>query len=347
VSRLATTVTIIAVVRVLFVGGTGNISIASTRLLAEQGADLTVLNRGRRDVELPEGVRSIRADIRDADSVRHELGGERFDVVADFVAFVPEHVETDIELFGESVSQYVFVSSATVYEKPSPFFPLVEEAPLGNAHWQYARDKIACEERLRREQEDSGFPFTIVRPSYTYGETWLPTALDGQDYGIVDRIRRGKRIVVPGDGESLWTMTHNTDFARAFCGLLGNEAAVGEAFHITADEVLTWNQITQTIAAAAGLEAEIMHVPSDFVAAVEPELGPGLLGDKAFSLVFDNAKIKRFVAGWQAKVSFAEGMANSIAWFEADPSRQVVDEERNAVLDRIVAAYEAAWPTAV
>jgi nucleoside-diphosphate-sugar epimerase len=332
--------------RVLFVGGTGNISTAATRLLAEQGVDLTVLNRGQSDVLLPDGVRRIRADIRDGSSVSDALRGEEFDVVVDWLAYVPKHVETDIELFSGRISQYVFISSATVYRKPSPFFPLVEEAPLGNAHWQYARDKIACEERLRREHEQKGFPATIVRPSYTYGETWIPTALDGTDYTIVDRMLRGKKIVVPGDGESLWTMTHNTDFARLLVAILGNADAVGESFHITSDEVLTWNQITETIAAAAGLEPRIVHVPSDFVAAVDPELGVGLLGDKAHSLVFDNTKIKRFAPGVEANVPFAEGVARSLAWFDADPARKVVDEERNALLDRIVDAYEAAWPTA-
>jgi nucleoside-diphosphate-sugar epimerase len=327
--------------RVLFIGGTGNISIAATRLCAEQGVDLTLLNRGRSNVPVPEGVRQIKADIRDGSSAREALRGEEFGVVVDWVAYVPEQVETDIALFGGRISQYVFISSATVYEQPSPFFPTIEEAPLGNVHWRYARDKIACEERLGREYERSGFPVTIVRPSYTYGETWIPTAIEGQDYTIVERMRRGKKVIVPGDGESLWTMTHNTDFARALVGLLGNTEAAGESFHVTSDEVLTWNQITETIAAAAGLEAEIVHIPSDFMAAIDPELGAGLLGDKAHSLVFDNSKIKRFVPGWEATVPFAEGVARSLAWFDADPVRKVVDEEWSAQLDRIVAAYEA------
>jgi nucleoside-diphosphate-sugar epimerase len=331
--------------RVLFIGGTGEISTAVTRLLAERGVDLTVLNRGLTDVALPDGVRSIRSDIRDGSPAAGALRGEEFDVVVDWVAFVPEHVETDIELFAGRVSQYVFISSATVYRKPSPFFPLVEEAPLGNPRWQYARNKIACEERLRREHERNGFPATIVRPSHTYGETRIPTALDGGAYTVVDRLRRGGKMVVPGDGESLWTLTHNTDFARAFAGILGNGEAVGESFHITSDEVLTWNQITEAIAEAVGVEPRIVHIPSDFIAAAAPELADGLLGDKALSLVFDNAKIKRFVPGFEAAVPFAEGVARSLAWLEADPARRIVDEERNAVLDRIVEAYEAAWRT--
>jgi nucleoside-diphosphate-sugar epimerase len=231
-----------------------------------------------------------------------------------------------------------------VYRKPSPCFPLVEDAPLGNPGWQYASDKIACEELLRREHADNGFPATIVRPSYTYSVGWFPTALEGVGYTIVDRMRRGKKVVVPGDGESLWTLTHNSDFARFFVPLLGNADAVGESFHITSDEVLTWNQITETIAAAAGLEANIARIPSDFIDAFDHEVGVGLLYDKAHSLVFDNAKIKRFAPGVEATVPFAEGAARSLAWFDADPSRKVVDEERNALLDRVIAAYEAAWP---
>jgi nucleoside-diphosphate-sugar epimerase len=327
------------VTRILFIGGTGTISTATTRLLAESGADLTVVNRGLSGLPLPEGVRHIRADIRHP-SAAEALRGEEFDVVVDWLAYVPEDVETDIALFGGALSQYVFISSATVYRKPSPFFPLVETAPLGNANWAYARGKIGCEELLGRRHEENGFPVTIVRPSHTYGEADLPTAVSGQDYTIVDRMRRRKKVIVHGDGESLWTMTHNTDFACAFVELLGNPAAVGESFHITSDEVLTWNQITETIAAAAGVEADVVHIPSDFIAAVDPGLGEGLLGDKAFSLVFDNDKIKRFAPGFEATVPFAEGVARSLAWFDADPSRRAVDEERDALLDRIVAAYE-------
>jgi nucleoside-diphosphate-sugar epimerase len=334
------------VTRVLFIGGTGNISIAATRLLAEQGTDLTVLNRGLSAVSLPDGVRLVRADIRDRSSCSDALRGEQFDVVVDWVAFTPEHIETDIALFEGAISQYVFISSATVYRKPSPFFPLVEEAPLGNADWRYAREKIACEERLRREHERTGFPVTIVRPSYTYGETWIPTAVEGTGYTIVDRMLRGKKVIVPGDGTSLWTMTHNTDFARALMGILGNDEAVGEAFHVTSDEVLTWNQITETIATAAGLEADVVHIPSDFIAAIDPELGMGLLADKAHSLVFDNSKIKRLVPTFEATVSLADGIARSLAWFDADPVRKVVDVARDVLLERIVATYEAIRPTA-
>jgi nucleoside-diphosphate-sugar epimerase len=327
--------------RVLFIGGTGNISLAVTRLLAEQAVDLTVLNREQSDVSLPDGVRRIRADVRDRSSVAETLRDERFDVIVDWIAYSPHHIETDIELFRDSISQYVFISSATVYRKPSPRFPLVEEAPLGNDNWHYARGKIACEERLRDAQERAGFPITIVRPSHTYGETRIPTALDGEDYTVVDRLLRGKRTIVPGDGTALWTMTHSTDFARAFVGILGNTEAVGESYHITSDEVLTWNQITDAIAVAAGLEPAIIHIPSDFINAIDPELGVSLLDDKSHSLVFDNSKIKRLVPDFTTTVPFTEGIARSLAWFNDDPARRVVNWKRDALLDRITAAYES------
>jgi nucleoside-diphosphate-sugar epimerase len=326
--------------RVLSIGGTGNISLAVTRLLAEQGVDVTVLNRGRSDTALPGGVRSIRGDIRDKTSASDALRGGRFDVVVDWIAFTPEHVAMDVERFAGTVSQYVFISSASVYLKPAPHLPFVEDSPLGNPGWQYATDKIACEELLRREHENAGFPFTIVRPAHTYGETRIPTAVDGEGYTIIDRMRRGKKVIVHDDGSSLWTLTHNTDFARGFVGLLGNADAVGETFNLTSGFALTWDQITKEIAAAAGVEADILHVPSDVIAAADPDLGAELLYDKAHSLVFDNAKLKRFVPGFEATVSFSDGIAQSLAWFDADPARKAVDEERNALLDRIVAGLD-------
>lgn len=323
--------------RVLFIGGSGNISSAATRLLADRQIELTLLNRGRSDVALPDGVRSLHADVRVASSVSAVLGGERFDVVVDWIAFTPAHIEADIELFGGKVSQYVFISSATVYRKPPPV-PLVETAPLGSPDWPYARDKVACEERLRRAAEEAGFPFTIIRPSYTYGETRIPTAVD---YTIVERMRRGKKLIVPGDGTSLWTMTHTTDFALALIGVLGNPDAIGESYQITSDEVLTWNQITDTIATRAGFAPEIVHIPSDFIASVDPDLGRELLCDTAHSLVFDNSKIKRLVPGFKPLTSFSEGIRHSLAWFDADQSRKAVNEERIALIDRVIAAYEA------
>ena len=319
-------------VRVLSIGGTGNISLAVTQLLTQRGVDLTLLNRGQSDT--PGDVRSIHADVRDRSAVAAALRNERFDVVIDWIAFTLEHVATDIELFAGIVSPYVFISSATVYQQPSPFYPLVEDAPLGNPGWQYATDKLACEELLRRE---TGFPSTIVRPAHTYGETRIPTAVDGEGYTIVDRMRRGKQVIVHDDGTSLWTLTHNSDFARALAGLLGNADAVGESFHLTSGFALTWDQVTETIGAAAGLEPDIVHIPSETIAAVDPGLGKELLCDKRHPLVFDNAKLKRFVPGFEATLSFAEGIERSLAWFNADSARKTVDAERDALLDRIIA----------
>ncbi len=316
--------------RVLFVGGTGNIGAPAARLLAERGVDLTVVSRGGSSVG-----RSLQADVRDVPSLAAALAGEHFDVVVDWISFTPEHVEAAIELFA-GVSQYVFISSVVVYAKPAPF-PVVETAPRGTRGWAYAEGKIACEARLR---DEAGFPSTIVRPSYTYGETRIPTAVDGVDFTIVERLRRGKKLVVPGDGTALWTMTHADDFAAGLSGLLGNEAAVGETFQITSDEVLSWNELTETVARLAGFEPELVHVPSDFIARIDPGLGLELLNDRAHSLVFDNSKVKAFVPGFEAKVSFSEGIARSLEWFDADPSRQVFSKARIELLDRVVAAYQ-------
>jgi nucleoside-diphosphate-sugar epimerase len=317
-------------VRVLFAGGTGNIGGPAARLLAARGADVTVLSRSRGPVG-----KWLQADVRDEAATAAAIGGKRFDVVVDWLAFTPDQIEAALRLYA-GVSQYVFISSAVVYAKPAPI-PLVETAPLGSLGWPYADGKIACEERLRGEP---GFPFTIVRPSYTYGETRIPTAVDGVDFTILERLRRGKKLVVPGDGTAVWTMTHADDFAAGLAGLLGNPAAIGEAFHITSDEVLSWNELTETVARLAGFEPELVHVSSDFVAGVDPGLGAELLNDRAHSLVFDNSKVKAFVPGFEAKVSFAEGISRSLEWFGADPARQVFSEERIELLDRVVAAYE-------
>jgi nucleoside-diphosphate-sugar epimerase len=329
--------------KVLFIGGTGNISLACTRLLAERGVDLSLFVRESQSIELPPGVRIIRGDIREKTSAA-VLGGHRFDVVVDWIAFKPEHIEADIALFRHNVGQYIFISSASAYQKPSSHYVTTEKTPLANPYWEYSRDKIRCEERLYQEHGDSGFRVTIVRPSHTYGETRIPCVLAGHGYTLVDRILRGRKIIVHGDGQSLWTLTHNTDFAQGFCGLLGHEAAIGESFHITSDEVLTWNQIYQTIGEAVGVKPDIVHVPSDFVAAFDSTAGAGLLGDKAWSMVFDNSKIKRFVPDFEARVSFAEGIRRAIAWFQADAGRQVVEEPRNILMDRILQAYLGAWP---
>jgi nucleoside-diphosphate-sugar epimerase len=329
--------------KVLFVGGTGIISSACARAAMEQGFDLAFLCRGKsRRHAVPEGARVLAGDIRDKASARAALGDERFDVVVQWIGFTVPHVELDIELFARRTRHYVFISSASVYQKPVARLPITESTPLANPFWQYSRDKIACEERLIRAYRSDGFPATIVRPSHTYDPQLLPVH---GGWTVVDRMRRGLPVVVHGDGTSLWTLTHHDDFARAFVGLLGQEAAIGDAFHITSDETLTWNQIYQTLARAAGAPPpKLVHVPSDLIAAVDPEWGGSLLGDKSHSVVFDNTKIKRLVPGFAARIPYARGVDEQLAWYDAEASRRSVDEATNKLMERILDQMKRAWP---
>lgn len=334
--------------KVLFIGGTGIISEAVSRLTVQKGHELYLLNRGQRSEFIPEEAQCLKADIRDEQSVMEALQGQTFDVVVNWIGFVPEHVESDIRLFGGQVGQYIYISSASAYQKPPADYVTTESTPLVNPYWQYSRDKIACEDILMAEYRQNGFPVTIVRPSFTYGITMIPAALNSWNHpwSIVDRMRKGKKIIVHGDGTSLWTMTHNTDFAKGFTGLIGNTRAIGHAFHITSDEVLTWDQIYRSIGRAAGVEPSLIHIPSDFIAAFSPDEVGNLLGDKAVSGVFDNSKIKRFVPGYTADVSFTQGVKKSVEWFEAHPERCTVDEDWNNLMDRIIAAYETGFALA-
>ncbi|HTJ38168.1 MAG TPA: NAD-dependent epimerase/dehydratase family protein [Dactylosporangium sp.] len=323
--------------KVLFIGGSGIISSACSRLAVERGIDLYVLNRGESNQRpLPESATVLRADIRDAASVREAIAGHTFDAVVDWVAFTTEHVHADVELFRGRTAQYVFISSASAYQTPPARLPVVESSPLRNPFWQYSRDKIACEDLLVKVYRDKGFPATIVRPSHTYDRTLVP--FDG-GWTVPARMRAGKEIVVHGDGTSLWTLTHHEDFARAFVPLLGNPRAIGDVFQITSDDVLTWNQIAEHMAAALGVTAKIVHVPSDAIAAADPEWGAGLLGDKAHSMVFDNAKVKALVPDYVATIPFHQGAREIVDWFDADPARQVVDERLEKVMDDLVARY--------
>ncbi len=330
--------------KVLFIGGTGVISEGVSRLAVERGIDLYLLNRGNRDVLFPEGARRIQGDIGDPAQVAAALGVLHFDAVVDWIAFTPDQVRRDIDLFRGRTDQYIFISSASAYQKPVSDYRITESTPLANPHWQYSRDKIAGEQLLVDEYRASGFPMTIVRPSHTYGNTMIPVGVDcwKKPWTLVDRIRRGKKIIIHGDGTSLWVMTHNTDFGKGLLGLVGNQRAIGHAFHITSDEVLSWNQIYAAIGKAAGAEIRAVHIPSDFLAAVFPDGEGSLIGDKAQSVVFDNSKIKHFVPGFTATVPFAQGVKQSIAWFEAHPEYCVVDEEWNRLIDKIIAAYETA-----
>ncbi len=321
---------------VLFIGGSGTISSASTQLAVDRGLDVTLLNRGTGRRAVPDGVEQLVGDIRDPASVREALGGREFDVVVDWVAFTPDHVRTDLDLFEGRTGQYVFISSASAYQTPASRLPIRESTPLRNPFWQYSRDKIACEDLLVQAYRDRGFPATIVRPSHTYDRTLVP--LDG-GWTALERMRQGKEVVVHGDGTSLWTLTHHTDFAQGFVPLLGHPRTLGEAFHLTSDDVLTWDQITHALAAAAGVEARIVHVPSDVIASHDPEWGAGLLGDKAHSMVFDNTKVRSVVPGYRATVPFERGAREIVDWFDADPARKVVDAGMDALMDRLVETY--------
>ncbi len=327
--------------KVLFIGGTGIISSACTQLALEKGLDLYLLNRGKSARPVPDGAKTLHADIRDPQSVRDALGDHHFDAVVDWIAFTPEQIETDLDLFRGRTGQFIFISSASVYQTPPASLPITESTLMANPFWGYSRAKIACEERLIRAYREEDFPMTIVRPSHTYDRTLLPTT---GGYTAIDRMRKGRPVIVHGDGSSIWVMTHHRDFAKGFVGLLRNARALGETFHITSDETLTWNQIHHIFAAAAGAEAKLVHVPSVNLTAFDGMGGEGLLGDKTHSVIFDNTKIKRFVPDFAATIPLSWGAQEVMAWYDADPSRQTVNEEFNRLTDQIIAAQERVKP---
>jgi nucleoside-diphosphate-sugar epimerase len=299
--------------------------------------ELSVLNRGLGTARpLPPQVRMIQADIREPLSVREKIKDLDFDAVVNWVAFTPDHIRTDIDLFAGRTGQYVFISSASAYQTPPARQPVTESTPLSNPFWRYSRDKIACEDLLVAAYREQGFPATIVRPSHTYDPTLVP--FDG-GWTVLGRMKAGKPVIVHGDGTSLWTMTHHEDFARAFVPLLAHPRTLGEAFHITSDDVLTWNQIAEALAAALGVTARIVHVPSDAIAAADPEWGAGLLGDKAHSMMFDNTKVRRLVPGWRAVIPFERGARQIADWYLADPARQVTDQALDGVMDKLAATW--------
>lgn len=321
--------------RLLFIGGTGVISSACVARAVERGDDVTVLNRGRSEMRpTPAAVRELHADIHDQAAVDAALGADEFDAVAQFLAFTPDQIEQDIARFAGRTGQYVFISSASAYQTPPSRLPVTESTPLRNPYWQYSRDKIACEDALVAAYRRQGFPATIVRPSHTYDRTLLPTLGGWTD---IARMRAGKPVIVHGDGSSLWTITHNTDFAVAFVGLLGLPVAVGDTFHITGDLAPTWDQIYTWLAQAAGAEPHLVHVASDTIAKILPELGPGLIGDKAHSMVFDNSKVKALVPEFATTVPFSRGAEEIIDWYDRQPERQTVNDELDAAFDRLVA----------
>lgn len=334
--------------RALFIGGTGLISIACSELALQREMDLTILNRSvSRKHAVPEGATLLIGDVyTDQGRLAELLQGQHYDVVVDWIAYTPEDIERDIRLFSGKTDQFVFISSASAYQKPPAHYLITEKTPLDNPFWQYSRDKIACERSLIDEYHQNGFPVTIVRPSLTYGLSQIPLSMGSWNYPftIVERIKRGQKVIVPGDGTSLWVLTWNGDFAKGLLGLFGRKDAIGEAFHITSDEVITWNQIYEELGRAIGTAPNIVHIPSDLIAAYSYDAVGSLVGDKANSTVFDNSKIKRFVPDFKCEVSWAEGVRRALAWHEADPARQAIDIESNQLWEKIIAAYERAFP---
>ena len=323
--------------KVLFIGGTGIISSACSRLAVERGIELYHLNRGKTSYRpVPDSVIQLQGDIHDHASYEAALGEHHFDAVVQWVAFTPDQIEQDIEILRGRTKQYLFISSASAYQTPVSHLPVTESTILDNDFWEYSRNKIACEERLVKAYRDEKFPMTIVRPSHTYDPTLFPS--EG-GYTVLDRMLKGKPVVVHGDGTSLWTLTHHEDFAVGLVGLLGNSQTIGDVFHITSDEWLSWDQIYKEIARAAGVEARLVHVPSDVIARYDKDWGDGLLGDKAHSMIFDNSKIRRVVPDFNPKIPFSEGARQIVEWHLADPARQVVDAEFDALNDRMIAEY--------
>ncbi|MDQ0644645.1 SDR family oxidoreductase [Microbacterium murale] len=325
---------------ILYLGGTGTISAACVRRSIERGHDVTVVNRGSARRALPDEVTVVSADIRDAAALRSALGGREFDAVADFLSFSPADVERNLGVFEGRTGQYVFISSASAYQKPPAQLPITEQTPLDNPFWQYSRDKIACEDLLFDAHRQRGLPITVVRPSHTYDEQSIPTLGGWTD---IARMRAGRPVIVHGDGTSLWTITHSDDFAVAFTGLVGRSETIGEAYTITGSHAPTWNQIYGWLADAAGVAApELVHVASDTIAALAPEIGPTLLGDKAHSIVFDNSKVQALVPEFATTITFDEGARRILTHYDSHPEAQIVDSDRDAQFDRLATYATAA-----
>ncbi|RRQ48121.1 NAD-dependent epimerase/dehydratase family protein [Maribacter algicola] len=325
--------------KVLFIGGTGNISTPSSRLAVSKGMELYLLNRGKSKVDIA-GAHSIIGDINKPASLS-ELKKHEWDVVVNWIAFTPADIARDLDLFSGKTKQYIFISSASCYQTPLTYPVITESTPLSNNLWDYSNNKIRCEELLTKAYQEQGFPMTIVRPSHTYN-TMTPLAIGGFDkYNTIDRILKGKEIIVHGDGTSLWTVTHADDFAKGFVGLLGLSTAVGHAFHITSDEVLSWNMIYKITAEALGKEANIVHIASDFICQIEPSFTGSLLADKSESVLFDNTKIKTFVPGFKATIPYSEGIKRTLKWLQEKPERQWIDPDTEAKIENVLRAYKS------
>ena len=330
--------------KVLLIGGTGTISMGITRLLSQQGHEVFLINRGNRTADLPENVEVLNCDINNEAEVLEAVSGMNFDTVGEFIGFVPAHVERDFRIFSGKTRQYIYISSASAYQKP-PVNPVITEStPLANPYWQYSRDKIACEEYLMKKYRETGFPVTIVRPSHTYDERSVPLGVHGKNgsWQVLKRMLEGKPVIIHGDGTSLWTITHNSDFAKAYCGLVGNIHAIGQAYHITSDESVTWDQIYQIIADSLGVELNAVHIPSDFLADVSDyDLEGSLIGDKANSVIFDNSKVKNAVPGFTATVRADQGIRNTVGNILAHRELQRDDSEFDEWCDKVIEEYQS------
>ncbi|HCE42556.1 MAG TPA: NAD-dependent dehydratase [Lentisphaeria bacterium] len=334
--------------KILFIGGTGVISSACSELAVRRGIELHILNRGlSKKIDAPKKAVVFHADIRkEPEKVSDYLENNSFDAVVDWVAFTPENIEQDIKVFTGKTKQFVFISSATVYQKPPRNYIITENTPLGNPFSDYATNKIACEKRLMQEYKRKGFPVTIIRPSLTYGLSQIPLCIGSWNYPytVINRMKKGKQVIVPGDGTSLWTVTWNADFAKGLVGLLGNKKAIGEAFHMTSDEVLCWNQIYKEAGKAAGVEPRLVHIPTDLLSEYIPRLSGSLIGDKINSIVFDNSKIREFVPDFKCEVKWAEGVRKAVRWHERVLDRSAIDKEADRTYDKIISAYRRAFP---
>jgi nucleoside-diphosphate-sugar epimerase len=331
--------------KILFIGGTGTISMAITKLLAQRGEELYLLNRGNRASGLPENVRLITADINDEADVAQKLKELEFDCVGEFIGFEPKQLERDFRLFKDKTKQFIYISSASAYQKPPASYIITEETPLENPYWEYSRNKIACEEYLMKMYRQHGFPVTIVRPSHTYDERSVPLGVHGKggSWQVVKRIMEGKPVIIHGDGTSLWTITHNSDFAKAYAGLIGKREAIGEAFHITSDQSVTWNQIYQYIADALGVDLIPYYVSSEMLADMSDyDLTGSLIGDKANSVIFDNTKVKSLVPDFEATVSAKEGIEKTVRYILAHPELQKDDPEFDRWCDEIISICQQA-----
>ncbi len=334
--------------KLLFIGGTGLISSACSDLAVARGHELFLLNRSvSKKGHVPEGATVIQADVYAEETrLTKLLADQHFDVVVDYIAYTVDDIERDLRLFRDKTDQFIFISSASAYQKPVKNYIITERTPLENPYWEYSRNKIACEDKLMFAYLDEGFPVTIVRPSLTYGPMQIPFAVGSwlHPWTVIDRMKRKQKVIVPGDGTSLWVMTWNGDFAKGLVGLLGNEKAIGEAFQITSDEVLSWNQIYLEAYQALGLEPNVIHIASDLITAYHPPSLGTLVGDKSNSVVFDNSKIKRFVHDYSCEVNWAVGLRRALAWFEAHPEFQTIDREMNSIWDQIISSYTRVLP---